>query len=77
LILEALRFLRRMGRLIQTFGERYIKERLGRLQEIYGIEVEEVNSAYSRQECSSCGYVDRENRKGMQELWRQSKRTRR
>jgi putative transposase len=65
-----------MDRLIQTFGERYIKERLGRLQEIYGIEVGEVNSAYSRQECSSCGYVDRESRKGMQELWRQSKRTR-
>jgi putative transposase len=48
-----------MDRLIQTFGERYIKERLGRLQEIYGIEVGEVNSAYSRRECSSCGYVDR------------------
>jgi len=39
-----------------------------RLQQLYGIEIEEVNTAYSSQECSSCGYVDKENRKGAQEF---------
>jgi putative transposase len=41
---------------------------LERLHQLYGIEIVEVNPAYSSQECSSCGYVDRENRKSTQEF---------
>jgi putative transposase len=59
---------KRMNRLIQSFGKRYIKEKLERLQQLYGIEVVQINPAYSSQECSNCGYVDRENRKSTQEF---------
>jgi putative transposase len=59
---------KKMNRIIQNFGKRYIKEKFQRLQELYGIEVMEVNPAYTSQECSSCGYVDRRNRKDTQEF---------
>ena len=59
---------KRMNRLIQNFGKRYVKEKLERLHQLYGIEIVEVNPAYSSQECSSCGYVDKENRKSTQEF---------
>ena len=59
---------KRMNRFIQNFGKRYVKEKLERMQQLYGIEIVEVNPAYSSQECSSCGYVDRENRKSTQEF---------
>jgi putative transposase len=59
---------KRMNRLIQNLGKRYVKEKLERLHQVYGIEIEEVNLAYSSQECSSCGYVDKENRKSTQEF---------
>jgi putative transposase len=59
---------KRMNRLIQNFGKRYVREKLERMHQLYGIEIVEVNSAYSSQECSSCGYVDRENRKSTQEF---------
>jgi len=39
-----------------------------RLQQLYGIEIEEVNTTYSSQECSNCGHVDKENRKETQEF---------
>ena len=39
-----------------------------RLQQSYGIEVIEINPAYTSQECSSCGYVDERNRKNTQEF---------
>ncbi|MDI1471540.1 transposase [Thermodesulfovibrio sp. 1176] len=57
---------KRMNRLIQNFGKRFVKKKLKRLQEMYGIEVIEVNPSYTSQECSSCGYVDRKNRKDTQ-----------
>jgi putative transposase len=59
---------KKMNRIIQNFGKRYIKEKLQRLQELYGIEVIEVNPAYTSQECSFCGYVDKRNRKDTQEF---------
>jgi putative transposase len=59
---------KRMNRMIQNFGKRYIKQKLERLQELYGIEIIEVNPAYTSQECSSCGYVDKKNRKDTQEF---------
>jgi len=57
---------RRMNRLIQNFGKRFVKEKLQRFRELYGIEVVEVNPAYTSQECSVCGYVDERNRKNTQ-----------
>ena len=54
---------KRMNRLVQNFGKRFVKEKLDRFRELYGIEVVEVNPAYSSKECSSCGYVDNKNRK--------------
>jgi putative transposase len=41
---------------------------LERLQELYGIEITEINPAYTSQECSSCGYIDKKNRKNTQEF---------
>jgi putative transposase len=52
--------------MLQNFGKRYIKEKLERLQDLYGIEIVEINPAYTSQECNSCGYVDRDNRKDTQ-----------
>jgi transposase, IS605 OrfB family, central region len=59
---------KRMNRMIQNFGKRYIKEKLQRLQELYGIEITEINPAYTSQECSCCGYVDKRNRRDTQEF---------
>lgn len=57
---------RRMNRLIQRFGKRYFKEKLNRLKELYRIDIEENNPAYTSQTCSNCGYVDKNNRKDTQ-----------
>ena len=59
---------KRLNRLIQRFGKKYIKQKLERLQQLYGIEIVEINPAYTSQECSSCGYVDEKNRKNTQEF---------
>jgi len=59
---------KRLNRLIQRFGKKYIKQKLERLQQLYGIEIVEINPAYTSQECSSCGYVDKRNRKNTQEF---------
>ena len=40
-----------------------IRDKLDRLKEEYGIEITEVNPAYTSQTCSNCGYVDKNNRK--------------
>ncbi len=57
---------RRMNRLLSNFGRRYFKEKLERLEVLYGIQVVEVNPAYTSQTCSSCGYVDPGNRQDTQ-----------
>jgi len=59
---------KRLNRLVQNFGKKYIKQKLERLQQLYGIEIVEINPAYTSQECSSCGYVDKQNRKNTQEF---------
>ncbi len=59
---------KRMNRLIQNFGKRFVREKLQRLKELYGIDVVEVNPAYTSQECCSCGYVDARNRKDTQDF---------
>lgn len=59
---------KRMNRLVQNFGKRYFKEKMQRLQELYGIEVEYINPAYTSQQCSSCDYIDEKNRKNTNEF---------
>jgi putative transposase len=46
---------KRMNRLLNRFRKRVVKEKLKSLQEIYGIEITEVNPAYTSQTCSFCG----------------------
>jgi len=57
---------KRLNRLISNFGKKFIKEKLNRLQELYGIAVTFINPAYTSQTCSSCGYIDKNNRKDTQ-----------
>ena len=77
LVLEDLRgFLKRVinnfpksvKRVLIRFGLGEIKRKLKEVSEEYGIEVVFVNPAYSSQTCSSCGFVDKENRKTRSEF---------
>lgn len=52
---------RRMNRILQNFGKRFVAVKLNDLEQRYGITITEVHAAYSSQECS-CGYVDKRNR---------------
>lgn len=53
---------RRMNRLLSLFGKAIITKKLTDIQEKFGITITETNPAYSSQECSVCGYVDKDNR---------------
>ena len=54
---------KRMNRLIGRTYRSVVKAKLVRLTEQYGIQIIEVNPAYTSQECSRCHYVSNENRK--------------
>ena len=56
---------RRMNRLLSNFGKKRVKKKLLALSEEFKIEkkITEVNPAYTSQECSECGYIDKKNRK--------------
>ncbi len=62
--LQSPRLSRRMNRLVTNAGRRVIEQKLSDLNDRFGIEIEYVNPAYSSQECSACGYVDRKSRAG-------------
>lgn len=53
---------RRMNRLISWFGKSFARQKLDSLHEKLGIVITNTNAAYSSQECSVCGYVDKKNR---------------
>jgi putative transposase len=53
---------RRLNRLLSRFGKQAVSQKLSDLHQRYGIEIDEVNPAYSSQECCECGYVDKRNR---------------
>jgi putative transposase len=53
---------KKMNRLLRNMGERIIKQKLESLQQEYGITTEYREAAYSSQECSACGYIDKRNR---------------
>jgi putative transposase len=57
---------RRMNRLITNAGRALVQAKLKDLEERFGIEVVEVQAAYSSQECAACHYVDAKNRSGTQ-----------
>lgn len=52
-----------LNRLLCKFGKSIIIQKLESLKEEYGINYEEINPAYTSQECNDCGYVSKENRK--------------
>lgn len=53
---------KRMNRLLSRFGRGAVKQKLITLLEEQSIQSLEVNAAYTSQECSGCGYVDKKNR---------------
>lgn len=52
---------RRLNRILSKFGKNEVARKLKDLTERFGIEITEVNPAYSSQE-HDCGYVDKSNR---------------
>ncbi len=54
---------KRMNRLIGRTYRSFVKAKLARLEEQYGIQIIAVNPAYTSQECSRCHYVSKDNRK--------------
>lgn len=55
---------KKMNRILSRSGRNAFKNKLKDLEETYGIETIEVNPAYTSQECSSCHFVYKRNRKG-------------
>ncbi len=53
----------RMNRLLTRAGRGAVRSKLKDLTELSGITIHTVNPAYTSQECSKCGWVDKENRK--------------
>jgi len=62
------RFPKDVKRILTRLGLGEIRKKLKELEEEYGIEVVEINPAYSSQSCSSCGYVDKGNRRKREEF---------
>lgn len=56
---------KRMNRLLSRMGRSVLKAKLNRIGVSHGVKVLKVNPAYSSQECSKCGYVDKTNRNGL------------
>jgi putative transposase len=66
-VIEKLRFSnpdlsKRLNRIIQNFGLKIFKDKLSQLSKLKGFIIEELNPAYTSQECKNCGYVDSKNR---------------
>jgi putative transposase len=55
---------RSLNRLLSRAGRGAVKEKLIDLELTRGITVTRVNPAYTSQECSSCGFVSKSNRRG-------------
>ena len=54
---------KRMNRLIGRTYRAFVKAKLARLEEQFGIQIIAVNPAYTSQECSRCHHVSKDNRK--------------
>lgn len=57
-----------MNRLIGRTYRSFVKAKLDRLTEQFGIEIVSVNPAYTSQECSRCHYVSKNNRKSQKQF---------
>ena len=55
---------RTLNRIIRGFGQSVFKSALADWSAEFGFEVEEVNSAYTSQTCTRCGFVHSRNRNG-------------
>lgn len=53
---------KQFNRILGNCGLGVIIDKLQSLSDVYSVNIEEVNSAYTSQECSSCGYTDKQNR---------------
>jgi putative transposase len=67
IVVERLRFQnsnlsKRLNRILSKFGKAEVTRKLKDLEERFGITTTEVNPAYTSQEDSACGYVDKLNR---------------
>ncbi|MCK5867546.1 MAG: transposase [Mycoplasmataceae bacterium] len=54
---------KKLNRMLSNFGKRIIEEKFESIEEKYGIVITQINPAYTSQECSKCGYVEKKNRK--------------
>ena len=59
---------KQMNRLIGRTYRAFVKAKLARLEEQYGIQIIAVNPAYTSQECSRCHYVSKNNRKSQKDF---------
>ena len=59
---------RSMNRLIGRTYRSFVKAKLARLEEQFGIQIVSVNPAYTSQECSRCHYVSKSNRKSQKQF---------
>lgn len=57
-----------MNRLIGRTYRSFVKAKLARLTEQFGIQIVSVNPAYTSQECSRCHYVSKNNRKSQKQF---------
>lgn len=55
---------KKLNRIMTRAGRKVLKQRLAELSEETGVEIIRVASAYSSQECCSCWFVSRKNRRG-------------
>lgn len=53
---------KRLNRIIGKFGKGILTQKLSSIAEQFGINIVEVNPAYTSQECSSCHHVEKANR---------------
>jgi putative transposase len=54
---------KKLNRMLSNFGKNIIEKKFESIKERYGIEITQINPAYTSQECSKCGYVEKKNRK--------------
>lgn len=59
---------KQLNRLLTRCGRKAVSAKLARLQEERGINIDEVNPAFTSQRCHNCGYVDKNNRKTQKEF---------
>ena len=57
-----------MNRILSNYGRKFIKAKLERFTEEFGIKITYINAAYTSQECNSFHYIDKRNRINQREF---------